>query len=158
MCDRDDHETVLLVLQTLGKIRRSGYMTLDEQVACLSYCTNRFADNGNTAYFKEFVEYMPDITASNIFNPFNAKSKCYYYAARYSKEVLESLKPDCVNLDTEELHPWFYQYMIDKRIHQHAHIDPLVQRARNIGAALSTEIFRSICESYTVPIVLKSGY
>ena len=157
MCDRNDHETVLTVMQILGFIRKSGYMTLLEQVNCLSYCANRFAENGNTDFFKEFIDYMPDITFNSLVNPFNTGSKCHYYAAKYSDEMLYHLQSTCTALDISSLKEWFMEYLIQKHIHQDVHVTPLLEKAEKLGQKLSTEAFRNMCTEYIVPMQMKTG-
>lgn len=154
MCDKNDHVIVLKVLQTLSSIRRAGYMTIEELVSCLCYCSNIFADKDNYTFFEEFAEYMPDITA---FALFSNKSKVCYFAAKHRTTILNNLQDVCTNLDIDELQSWFQSYLIERKICKASQLEPLLKEMRQGGESVSNDNFQSMCTKYTVPFIMKSG-
>lgn len=157
MCNNDDHVIVLKILQTLSTVRRAGYMTIEELVGCLSYCCNCFASNGNYAFFEEFVLYMPDITSVNATSPFSVQSKSYYFSAKNGNAILNNLQDICTNLDVDELKPWFRDYLIQKGLYLISQLEPLLRIARKRETDLSNKEFQVICQTYNIPIVMRTG-
>lgn len=157
MCGNDDHKTVLSVLQVLGHVRRGGYMSIEEQVSCLSYCADTFAKSGNKDFFKEFVQYMPDITTSDIENPFSVESRSYYFAARDSETILNNIKLYCPDIDVDSMSTWFYDFLTKRKIYQKKSLEPLVKSLQAQGNKVSNDYLKRVCEGYTLPIAIRTG-
>lgn len=158
MCNDDDYDMVLTVLQLLSKIRRGGYMTLTDHVSCLIYCANRFADNENGNFFQEFVQYMPDINriTNNNGSFFSVKCKTYYYAYKHTERLLYKLQNHCTMLDVLTLDSFFKQFLLKNNITCDWQLDPLF---KSVGAIpdLNNDGLQSLCDTYTVPIRMVSG-
>lgn len=158
MCDRNDHETVLQVLQVLGKTHRAGYLTVNDLVTCLIYCGNRFADQKNGDFFREYVQYMPDINRiQDTSQQFTPLCKSYYYAYRHAETQLDLLQTECMLIDTDELSEWFKEFVVSKRISDTWQLKPLFERACERKETLTNEGFKCLCDDYVVPIILRSG-
>lgn len=158
MCDRNDHETVLHVLQALSKVRRAGYLTIKELVMCLTYCGNRFAEKGNGEFFKEYIKFMPDINKiGDTMGCFSPLCKSYYYAHKNAEHELDKLQTTCLLLDTCELLEWFQQFIIKNRINCTFQLGPLFSRAIERGDTLTNDVFKQFAEGYRVPVEMKSG-
>lgn len=158
MCDRNDHETVLQVLQVLGKARRAGYLSINELVMCLIYCGNRFAEQNNGDFFKEYVQYMPDINAiPDVNRSFTSLCKSYYYAYRHAESELDTIQTDCMLLDTKSLVPWFQKFIIRRSINSKWQLIPLFDKIMAYGESINNSQFKQLAESYQIPIQMKTG-
>jgi len=157
MCDRNDHETVLQVLQVLGKARRAGYLSIGELVMCLIYCGNRFAEQSNGDFFKEYVQYMPDINAiPDVNRSFTPLCKSYYYAYRHAESELDTIQTECMLLDTKSLLPWFQKFIIRRSINSKWQLIPLFDKIRACESINNSQ-FKQLAESYQVPMQMKTG-
>jgi hypothetical protein len=158
MCDRNDHETVLQVLQVLGKARRAGYLSISELVMCLIYCGNRFAEQNNGDFFKEYVHYMPDINAiPDVNRSFTPLCKSYYYAYKYAEGELDTIQTECMLLDTATLLPWFQKFIIRRSIISTWQLEPFFDKIKPYGESINNSQFKQLAESYQVPIQMKTG-
>ena len=128
MTKNNDYVIVLKVLQTLSAVRRAGYIGTKELVGYLSFCCDAFAINDNYEFFDEFVECMPDITSYDNSNPFSIRSRCHYFAAKNSNDILNNLKDICTDLTVDELKTWFRDYIVNKVIYTQDHIRPLLDQ------------------------------
>lgn len=155
VCDNNDHESALMIMQVLSSMKRKGYIDTASLVRCLSYCANRFADNDNDIFFKEFVQYMPNIIRDDPMNPFNNKAKAYYFAHKYGIGIYVEL---CKGEATESEMIWFRQCMIKLGVIRHSQLIPLRDYLR-LHDDLSPH---DACENFArqqgyVPLVIKSG-
>ena len=158
MCDCNDHETVLQVLQVLGKARRAGYLSIDELVMCLIYCGNRFAEQNNGDFFIEYVQYMPDINnVPDVNRNFTPLCKSYYYAYKCVESELDTLQTDCMLLDTESLLPWFQKFIVSRSINSKWQLVPLFDKIRSHEKSINNSQFMQMAEGYHVPMQMKSG-
>lgn len=157
MCDRNDHLTVLHVLQLLGKVHRAGYLTIDELVKCLMFTGNSFAEHGNGDFFREYVQYMPDINhITETAGHFTPLCKSYFFAYKHAEDMLNQLQTECMHIDTQELIDWFRHFIISKRINNDWQLHPLFDRARE-HREITNEQFKDLCHDYVVPLAIKTG-
>lgn len=157
MCNKDDDVIVLKVLQVLGHVRRSGYMSDYEQVMCLSYCANRFADTNNYHFFDEFVQYMPDISINDVNNPFTPKCKTHYFASKQHEHILNDIQSSCNHIDVDSIKQWFREYLVSNNINNYAQILPLINNIKDSGDSVDDSVFKSLCTNYHIPFVMKTG-
>jgi hypothetical protein len=150
---------VLQVLQVLGNAHRAGYLTSDELVICLVCCGNRFAEQGNGDFFREYVRYMPDINRIQDVGRmrFTMLCKSYYFAYKHVESALDQLQTECMLIDTEELTDWFRNFIIDKKINDLRQLQPLFDRAKTHGETITNEDFKQMCKGHVVPVVMRSG-
>jgi hypothetical protein len=158
MCDRNDHETVLQVLQVLGKTQRAGYLTANELIMCLIYCGNRFAEQNNGDFFSEYVHYMPDINrVQDTTRRFTPLCKSYYFAYKHAESWLNDLQNDCMLIDTKELLDWFKTYIVTKRMDDKWQLRPLFDKVKLYKDTITNVEFKQISDKYVVPVMMKSG-
>jgi hypothetical protein len=158
ICDNNDHIVALKILQVLGPVRRGGYMTVEDQVMCLSYCANRFAESNNIHFFREFVQYMPNISNKSINNPFNSRCKTFYFVIKHGDQILKTLSVLYENLDISAIKTWFEEYMLMHNIQKHQQVDSLLTYLEKHKEDLKNDTFQSVCEAYIPPpITMRSG-
>lgn len=151
ICDNNDHILALEVLQVIGRIRRSGYITIQEQLACLSYSANTFAERANLDFFKEFIMYIPNITIDNNLNPFSRLSRSYYFALTKCNEILLQYCPNVY----VECNMWFRDFVISRCIYKKESIHQLLTDANESN--VSAESFKELCNNYIFPVVMRTG-
>lgn len=156
VCANNDHESALMIIQILARMRRKGYIDTTSQVLCLAHCANCFADNDNQEFYAEFVQYMPNIVNDYPMNPFSAKAKAYYFALKHGKKLYAEIY-GAEAAETNDI-AWFFNCMTRLDITEHSHFMSLKDYL-NSHTDLSPQ---EACEKYIdqqgrVPRLIKSG-
>lgn len=149
MCDRNDHGTVLPVLHVLGKAQRAGYLSANELSTCLTYCGNRFAEQGNHMFFKEYSEYIstPQDQAKCAQSRL---CKSYHFAHEHAELILNNLQTVCMLIDTEELHEWFMEFLILNQINARDQLIPLIEMAYQGNETMTNDDFKQLSTHYFI--------
>ena len=158
MCQNNDHETVLSVLQVLGKVRRGGYMSIKEQVYCLSYCANSFADQDNMGFFREFEQYMPDIRQDDNENPFSVQSKCYYFLSSKTSKYVTRITELYPNITKDEVTEYLKAVILNNKIYTSKQLDAFVTPLLLERQEMSADELKKVCSQYRKPIVVRAGF
>lgn len=155
VCGKNDHGSALMIMQVLSSMRRKGYIDTESLVMCLSYCANSFAKHDNDAFFKEFVQYMPNIIHDNPTNPFSAKAKMYYFAHKHGAGIYTEL---CKAEATENELSWFRQHMVRLGVIRHSQLIPLRDYLRlHDDMSPRDACDRFVLQQGHVPMSIKSG-
>ena len=141
MCNKNDHDTVLLVLQLLDKSCKVGYLTVPQLHMCSIYCSNKFAENGNYKFFQEYIKSMPDISDSTLTSTL---CKSYYFAYKQTSYILDTLQTECMLIDINDLQEWFKEYIIKNLINNHSQLTPLIEKAHQYRDTITSDGFKAL--------------
>ncbi len=153
MCENNDHVTTLCVLQTLGKVKRAGYIDIDGIVLCLSYCSDIFATHGNMEFFREFASCMSDITEASPDNPFSLKSRCYYYFAKNEKNIIARVQKYCPSVDVDVINEHMLLMISRNNIFQNIQLDRFYKSILRDGEDMNYRDFVTLCSNYSLTAV-----
>lgn len=151
ICENKDYRTALLVLQTLSKVRRAGYVSVTELVQVLAYCSNSFAANDCHEFFEEFAIYMPNIIIEHPENIFSHKSKAYYY---FEQRIPELLEQTDIPLDGE-IYKYLRTTLVNKNIYKDEQVIPLLKALCSVREMAEVQ---KICDEFQPQVTLKTGF
>jgi hypothetical protein len=128
MCENNDHSTTLTVLQTLGKVKRAGYIDIDDMVLCLSY--------------------MSDITEPSPHNPFSIRSRCFYYLAKNEQTIMQRVHKYCNIVDEVYIDEQVSSMILRNNIYNSSQLDSFYKTLLKDGDDMSYRGFTELCTSY----------
>lgn len=149
ICDNNDEVTALKILQVLGTVHRAGYIHIDTLVDLLAICANRFAEQNNLAFYREFYQCMPNI--SDCY-PFSPKAQACYFMVSQVPIICKKIEEYCPQIiDTAAL----CSAVSRNNITKYQDVEPLY---RQFDFNTSQTLFQRTCDSYTVPLKMQTGY